>query len=167
MRKIIQDEKLLALVLKEPVDNPEQRGIFVKVLKKLGIDPETTRAALRAARERVETKPGRAGSVVPRVISPDDFEDEEEVLQEEPQASLERSLVAPTDSASAPGPRPFVVAQLPVAQQPPAQTTADSSGVASLLPAGSTQANAASQQRYAAAYPNDSISDLIRMRGTA
>jgi len=81
----------------------------------------------------------------------------------------ERTLDAPTVSASTPEPRPFVVAQAPVAQQPPAPQArpSDSSGVASLLPAGGAQSNASSQQRYAAAYPNDSISDLIRMRGTA
>jgi hypothetical protein len=155
MRKIIQDEKLLALVLKEPVDNPEQRGIFVKVFKQLGITPETTRAALRAARERVETKPGRAGSVVPRVISPDDFEDEEEVLQEEPQASLERSPVAPTDGAGTPEPRPFIVAQMPTAQQPsaPQARPSGSSGVAS--------SSSALRARYKNDYPNDIVSSLI------
>lgn len=67
-------------------------------------------------------------------------------------ASLERSPAAPTGSASAPEPRPFVVAQLPVAQQPPAQTTADSSGVAS-----SPQMRA----RYKRDYPNDIVSSLI------
>jgi hypothetical protein len=81
-----------------------------------------------------------------------------------------RSPVAPTDGAtSAPEPRPFIVAQMPTAQQPPAPQArlSDRSGVASLLPAGGAQSNASSQERYAAAYPYDSISDLIRMRGTA
>jgi len=86
-----------------------------------------------------------------------------------PLVQRERSPVAPTDGAGTPEPRPFIVAQMPTAQQPPAPQArpSDSSGVASLLPAGGAQSNASSQQRYAAAYPNDSISDLIRMRGTA
>jgi hypothetical protein len=81
-----------------------------------------------------------------------------------------RSPVAPTDGAtSAPEPRPFIVAQMPTAQQPsaPQARPSDRSGVASLLPAGGAQSNASSQERYAAAYPYDSISDVIRMRGTA
>jgi hypothetical protein len=81
-----------------------------------------------------------------------------------------RSPVAPTDGAtSAPEPRPFIVAQMPTAQQPsaPQARPSDRSGVASLLPEGGAQSNASSQERYAAAYPYDSISDLIRMRGTA
>ena len=80
-----------------------------------------------------------------------------------------RSPVAPTDGAGTPESRPFIVAQMPTAQQPPAPQArpSDSSGVASLLPAGGAQSNASSQERYAAAYPYDSISDVIRMRGTA
>ena len=95
------------------------------------------------------------------------------VVQRERSPALQtvsaRSPAAPTGGASAPEPRPFIVAQMPTAQQPPAPQArpSDSSGVASLLPAGGAQSNASSQQRYAAAYPNDSISDLIRMRGTA
>ena len=69
-----------------------------------------------------------------------------------PLVQLERSPAAPTGGASAPEPRPFVVAQRPVAQQPPAQTTADSSGVAS-----SPQMRA----RYKRDYPNDIVSSLI------
>lgn len=67
-------------------------------------------------------------------------------------ASLERSPAAPTGGASAPEPRPFVVAQLPVAQQPPAQTTSDSSGVAS---------SPEMRARYKRDYPNDIVSSLI------
>ena len=63
-----------------------------------------------------------------------------------------RSPVAPTDGASAPEPRPFIVAQLPVAQQPPAQTTAGSSGVAS---------SPEMRARYKRDYPNDIVSSLI------
>ena len=69
-----------------------------------------------------------------------------------PQASLERSPAAPTGGASAPEPRPFVVAQRPVAQQPPAQTTSDSSGVAS---------SPEMRARYKRDYPNDIVSSLI------
>ena len=81
----------------------------------------------------------------------------------------ERSPVAPTDGAGTPEPRPFIVAQMPTAQQPPAPQArpSDSSGVASLLPPGPAQSSQVSQERYASAYPYDSISDVIRMRGTA
>ena len=80
------------------------------------------------------------------------IEEQKKLVPEGFSASLERSPVAPTVGASAPEPRPFVVAQLPVAQQPPAQTTADSSGVAS-----SPQMRA----RYKRDYPNDIVSSLI------
>jgi len=148
MRKIIQDEKLLQLVLKEPVDNPEQRSLLVTIMKRLGIEPEVTRAALRAARERIGTKPGRAGSIPTRVISPDDFEEEETEVETQPQASLERSPAAPTGSAAAPRPSPIVTAQAPVAPQPPAP-----------------QARPADRSRLAAMFPNDITSSVIEAQG--
>ena len=67
-----------------------------------------------------------------------------------------RSLVAPTDGAtSAPEPRPFIVAQMPTAQQPPAPQArpSGSSGVAS--------SSSALRARYKNDYPNDIVSSLI------
>lgn len=149
MREIIQDEKLLQLVLKEPVDNPEQRSLLVTIMKRLGIEPEVTREALRAARERISSKPGRAGSVPPRVISPDDFEEKDQEGESEPQASIQRTPAAPTVAgAAAPRPAPFVVAQAPVASPPPAQ-----------------QARPADRSRFAAAFPSDITAPFIKQQG--
>jgi hypothetical protein len=65
-----------------------------------------------------------------------------------PQASLERSPVAPTDSAAAPRPSPIVTAQAPVATQPPAP-----------------QARSADRSRLAAIFPNDITSSVIKAQG--
>ena len=78
------------------------------------------------------------------------------VVQRERSPALQtvsaRSPAAPTGGASAPEPRPFIVAQMPTAQQPPAQTTAGSSGVAS---------SPEMRARYKRDYPNDIVSSLI------
>jgi len=150
MEKIVKDKDLFILALKTPRNAVEKRAIDEVIKKKLG-------NLYGAVKEEIGKQGrGRAGLVAPRVIQSEDIIEEEPEQDipgiDSPLVQLERSPAAPTGGASAPEPRPFVVAQLPVAQQPPAQTTSDSSGVAS---------SPEMRARYKRDYPNDIVSSLI------
>jgi len=140
--RVLNDRKLLSLALKKSRTKEEKESTLNEFLDSLiesfAINP-AKRIIGPATRfyteEEIKEEP-RPGIEVPAFFS----------------ASLERSPAAPTGGASAPEPRPFVVAQLPVAQQPPAQTTSDSSGVAS---------SPEMRARYKRDYPNDIVSSLI------
>ena len=164
MTELMSNPKLLAEFMRKPKSARESLRIrkrLSQTLFNLGLAPAKTLPA-PVFRETMEGD-------VERLYLPGEEPKRDIPGIDSPLVQRERSPVAPTDGAGTPEPRPFIVAQMPTAQQPPAPQArpSDSSGVASLLPAGGAQSNASSQQRYAAAYPNDSISDLIRMRGTA
>jgi hypothetical protein len=162
-------------VLIEAINNPE---MFKLLLEKTGPSGSTNFSLKRrfntfllnsgfiSAEEYKKEQERGEQQDIPGITSPVVQRERSPVVQ----TVSARSPVAPTDGAtSAPEPRPFIVAQMPTAQQPsaPQARPSDRSGVASLLPEGGAQSNASSQERYAAAYPYDSISDVIRMRGTA
>ena len=161
-------ETARANALIQIMSDPAILGPLLKDLKNKK-DADSAMKALESAFTGISRQGGRrlpyATQYLLNVLQEEDYDQLEEQKKLVPDgfsASLERSPAlqtvsarspaAPTGGASAPEPRPFIVAQLPVAQQPPAQTTAGSSGVAS---------SPEMRARYKRDYPNDIVSSLI------
>ena len=136
--RVLNDRKLLSLALKKSRTQEEKEATLTQFLDALiesyGINPakRTVGPATRFYTEEEIKEEPRPGIEVPDYFS----------------ASLERSPVAPTDSAAAPRPSPIVTAQAPVATQPPAP-----------------QARPADRSRLAAIFPNDITSSVIKAQG--
>ena len=144
-------------VLIEAINNPE---MFKLLLEKAGPSGSTNFSLKRrfntfllnsgfiSAEEYKKEQERGEQQDIPGITSPVVQRERSPVVQ----TVSARSPAAPTGGASAPEPRPFIVAQMPTAQQPPAQTTAGSSGVAS---------SPEMRARYKRDYPNDIVSSLI------
>lgn len=139
MSELMENPDLLALLMSKPRTEKQKfrlTGALRRMLRGLGFI------------ENVEQAPRRA---VPQVIREDEVE-EVELEQDVPGVSSPltqlRTPALPTRSAAAPRPSPIVVAQAPVVSTPPAQ-----------------QARPADRSRFAAMFPSDITSPLIKSQG--
>ena len=138
MSELMENPDLLALLMSKPRTEKQKfrlTGALRRMLRGLGFVGN------------VEQAPRRA---VPQVIREDEVE-EVDLEQDVPGVSsplTQRTPALPTRSAAAPRPSPIVVAQAPVVSTPPAQ-----------------QARPADRSRFAAMFPEDVTSSLIRSQG--
>jgi len=140
LTQIMSDPKLLGPMLNE-----------IKTKK----DADNAMKLLETALSGISRQAGRrlpyATQYLLNLIQEEDYqqlEEQQKLVPEGFSASLDRTPALPTRSAAAPRPSPTVVAQAPVVSTPPAQ-----------------QARPADRSRFAAMFPEDVTSSLIKAQG--
>jgi hypothetical protein len=160
MTELMSNPRLLAEFMRKPKSARESLRIrerLSQTLFNLGLSPAKTlpapvfRETMEDDVERLYLPGEEPKRDIPGIDSPLVQRERSPVVQ----TVSARSPVAPTDGAGTPEPRPFIVAQMPTAQQPsaPQARPSGSSGVAS--------SSSALRARYKNDYPNDIVSSLI------